>query len=302
MGTKKKTSGVNWWFAGLMLFVPLIFSVVSAFHVIDFMALSNNQVLAVSLGVIFEVGLIAALMGLGFTDKVNQPWLVFFIFVFLTAYQLIGNSYYCYNFITIKLSEHQDWITNLFELFNFWTDDDPTIVAEIMIIKKRVLAFVSGMALPILSISFVHLAYDYIKNNSKKGGNITAPVKEPYIPSPIEEPYILNPIDQISIPEEDVQEFFIKKKEGEDKLKDQVDKMNKESLSFQLLSCLFNAEQKDKTLKIGDKIPSYSVFLDIVQEKEIANADEKLIKNFLNDCYMKIIQARRSQATTGCPD
>ena len=96
---ENKTPKLFWLIVTAFLLVPLIVSVVSTIHVINFFELSNFRGLAITLAIAFEVGALSALAGLVALDKINKN-VVWFIFVILTMYQMIGNVYFAYDFIS----------------------------------------------------------------------------------------------------------------------------------------------------------------------------------------------------------
>jgi hypothetical protein len=63
--------------------------------VIDFFRLSNPNWLAVSLAIAFELGAAASLASLIALDKMNKA-LIWFLFILLTAMQMMGNTYYAF--------------------------------------------------------------------------------------------------------------------------------------------------------------------------------------------------------------
>ena len=63
MENKTHNSKIVWMIIVSFLLVPLIVSVVSTIHVINFFELSNNYALAVTLAIAFEIGALSALAG-----------------------------------------------------------------------------------------------------------------------------------------------------------------------------------------------------------------------------------------------
>jgi len=151
----KKT--LFWLILFSFLLIPLIVSVISSIHVINFFELSNNRALAIALSVSFEIGALSALAGLVVMDKINKN-VIYFIFILLTAYQMMGNTYFAYDILSQKMSVNPDLIKNWTELFGFETDDT--------ILMKRIIAIISGAILPIVSLCFLDLSVDYIKKTT----------------------------------------------------------------------------------------------------------------------------------------
>jgi hypothetical protein len=139
------------------LLIPLIVSIISSIHVINFFELSNNKALAIALSVSFEIGALSALAGLVVMDKINKN-VIYFIFILLTAYQMMGNTYFAYDILSQKMEVNPNLINNWTELFGFETDDT--------VLMKRIIAIISGAILPIVSLCFLDLSVDYIKKSS----------------------------------------------------------------------------------------------------------------------------------------
>jgi hypothetical protein len=152
----------------------LLTSLISTIHVIDFFSLSNPYWLAVALAIGFEVGAAASLASLIVLDKMNQT-LVWFLFILLTAMQIMGNVYYAY----INLENFQGWV----ELFG--------LIEEDLIYQKRILAIVSGGLLPIIALGFIKSLVDYIKPNNEKieppQTNVISEVISDKVETPVEE-------------------------------------------------------------------------------------------------------------------
>jgi hypothetical protein len=124
----------------------LVVSIISTIHVIDFFRLSNPNWLAVSLAIAFEIGAAASLASLIALDKMNKT-LIWFLFILLTAMQMMGNTYYAFT----NLQDYQSWI----ELFGL-VDEEP-------IYQKRILSIISGAILPLVALGFIKSLVDYIK-------------------------------------------------------------------------------------------------------------------------------------------
>lgn len=144
------------------LLIPLIVSVISSIHVINFFELSNYKSLAIALSISFEIGALSALAGLVVMDKINKN-IIYFIFFLLTAYQMMGNTYYAYDMLTQKMVGEPNLIKNWTELFGFDIEDS--------ILMKRIIAIISGAILPIVSLCFLDLSVDYIKKSMTIDGD-----------------------------------------------------------------------------------------------------------------------------------
>lgn len=133
---------VIWTFVILYLAV----SVISSIHVVDFFKMSNNLGMSIFLAVAFELGAAASLAAIVVLEKMNKG-IVWFLFILLTAFQSMGNSFYAY----IHLKDFIGWI----ELFGL-TDYD-------VIFQKRVLSIISGAILPVVALGFIKSLVDYIR-------------------------------------------------------------------------------------------------------------------------------------------
>ena len=235
MQKNKKT--LFWLILSSFLLIPLIVSVISSIHVINFFELSNYTGLAIALSVSFEIGALSALAGLVVMDKINKN-VIYFIFILLTAYQMMGNTYYAYDMLSAKMIGNPNLIKNWMELFGFETDDT--------ILMKRVIAIISGAILPIVSLCFLDLSVDYIKKSSQSNElptqsndevkddkkkvvieepitqseiveNILPPtIEEVKIIDPIEEDKIIEPIENNVISEEEKKEIREKIEENKE--------------------------------------------------------------------------------------
>lgn len=131
-------------FAFTVLYV--ITSLISTIHVVDFFALTNPKWLAIGLAIAFEIGAAASLASIIALHKMNK-WIVWGLFLVLTAMQAMGNTYYAY----VHAQGYTSWV----ELFG--------LVDEDLIYQKRILAIISGSILPIVALGFIKALVDYIK-------------------------------------------------------------------------------------------------------------------------------------------
>ena len=155
----------NKWVHGFIIatFVILYFmvSIISTIHVIDFFKLSNPTWLAISLAVAFEIGAAASLAAIIILEKTNR-FMVWSLFIILTAMQAMGNTYYAFT----NLVDFQGWV----ELFG--------LVDAELIQQKRILSIVSGAILPIVALGFIKSLVDYIRPEEPKQ---TPYVKDGYV-------------------------------------------------------------------------------------------------------------------------
>lgn len=138
---------------GALAFVPFIVSIISTIHVVNFFKLSNFSWLAVTLAIAFEVGALSALAAIAVMDKINK-FSLWSIFILITLMQMMGNTYYAFDFISNRMLTEPTWTQNWIDLFSINN-------AEIGV-TKRILAIVSGAILPIISLTFLDMLITYI--------------------------------------------------------------------------------------------------------------------------------------------
>lgn len=293
-----------WWIVTSFLLVPLIVSVVSTIHVINFFELSNYKALAITLAIAFEIGALSALAGLVALDKINKN-VVWFIFCILTAYQMMGNSYFAYDYMSNRMIGFPNLIKNWTELFGFSSDPDDLIVV------KRIIAIVSGAILPIVSLSFLDLSVDYIQKST--GVQLNRPVGKNKEVEKIDSPETIPSVEVPKIEYDDISEPKIEYQpqqeivevEDESKLYENTenthedfqkiidDKKKKlEELREPNLD-LLNTFYKNGETKIGDELPSYNDFTKMVDLNVHSQSD---IKKFLTLCnYLEIFRLTGTQ-------
>jgi len=142
-----------------LVIVPFLVSLISTIHVVNFFKLSNFTWLAVTLAVAFEIGALSSLAAIAVMDKINK-YSLWSVFILITLMQMMGNTYYAFDFITIKMKTHPEWTQNWIDLFSITGEDVPA--------TKRILAIVSGAILPIISLTFLHMLITYITKSKPK--------------------------------------------------------------------------------------------------------------------------------------
>ena len=133
--------------------VPLIVSLISTVHVVNFFKLSNFEWLAITLAIAFEIGALSSLAALAVMDKINK-YSLWAIFILITLMQMMGNTYYAFDFIATKIKVNPEWTQNWIDLFAIQGSDLPA--------TQRILAIVSGAFLPVISLTFLHMLISYI--------------------------------------------------------------------------------------------------------------------------------------------
>lgn len=255
------------------ILVPLIVSVVSTIHVISFFELSNYYTLSLVLALSFELGALSGLAALTVLDKINKN-VVWFIFILLTVFQMVGNTYYSYDTTTNKMLFDSNLIKNFSELFGFSIYDNTDII-----FIKRIIAILTGGILPVISLSFLHLLMSYVGKLDKKEVILVEPeilVEKKTPEVTVEIPSVEKKEEKIQIEEpvvsEKTQEIF------EDHLEKKRRKLDEDKKNyFPLLLTLF----KNGTVKEGDELPSYSEFMSMTESEKY---QQEVVKVFLTLC------------------
>lgn len=258
-----KKNNLNYLILLAFLITPLLTSIISTIHVINFFELSNNNLLALILAISFEFGALAALAGLLALDKINKN-VVVFIFVLLTLYQMMGNTFAAYDYISIKMQTNPNLIKNWTELFGLMEEDG--------VLVKRIIAIISGAILPVVSLSFLDLSVDYIQKSSRivtENKEINSSVKEELAndatvensetsaeqKQPISEEQPEIELEEIITEENSEENQHAEFKQFMQDKKQKVDQMREPNL--ELLKVFYD----DGRVKINEELPSYSEFL-----------------------------------------
>jgi hypothetical protein len=271
----------SWWIIIAFMIVPLVTSFVSTIHVVSFFELSNYATLAIILAVAFELGALSSLAGLVAMDKINKST-VWMIFILLTAFQMMGNTYYAYDTTTTKMITDSNLIKNFTELFGFSIYDNSDII-----FVKRIIAIFSGAILPVISLCFLHLLMSYVIKSSKVElepavvGPDVEPVKE------VEEEKKTEDMNEsIVLPTKinSQEENFI------EHLKLKKEKLEKDKINYtELLKVLYN----DGVSQKGEELPAFNEFVKMV-DTDLYNTDT--IKTFLTLCnYLDISKVSKDQ-------
>jgi len=102
--------------------------------------------MSIALSTAFEIGQVAALCGILILDKANR-FVIWSLFILLTAMQIMSNVYYCYE----HLGDYSKWS----ELFGL-SEEEPMF-------QKRMLSITSGAILPVVALGFIKSLVDYLK-------------------------------------------------------------------------------------------------------------------------------------------
>lgn len=135
--------------ATLYVVLYVIVATISCICSIDFFDISHNTLSSIVLAISFEIGSMGCLFGALTTLKNKNNALIWIVFFFLTAMQMMNNTYYSY----AHAENFKDW-AELFDLIDLE-----------VITQKRIIAIISGCVLPLVSLSFVHLLVDLLKQD-----------------------------------------------------------------------------------------------------------------------------------------
>jgi hypothetical protein len=135
---------------------------------VEFFRLAHAGTMSWVLAIGFELGAMCCLLSTLILPKEKQA-LVWLMFVLLTLFQMMGNTYAAYS----ALDNFQGWI----ELFGL-EELEP-------IAQKRVLACISGAILPLVALGFVRTMVNVLQ--PKKDKVAEEPIAEP-LPEPEPEP------------------------------------------------------------------------------------------------------------------
>lgn len=140
----------------------ILVSIISMIHVVSFFGMSNNIVMATSLAVAFELGCAASLVSAVSKNQMNQ-YIVWGLFIILTAFQMMGNTYFAFT----NLHDFTSW-SELFAL------NELDIIEQ-----KRYLSIISGAILPVVALGYVKCLVDYLTHrNLEKQKEENAPIEQ----------------------------------------------------------------------------------------------------------------------------
>jgi hypothetical protein len=141
--------------------VPIISSVISALHIVDFFSLGNPTWLSIALAIAIELGSIASFLTLSILDKLNKSivWTVFIILFFM---QMIGNMYFSYDFISASIASDASWLSAFKDMIEFFLGD-----LELTDVKMYLTMLISW-PIPLISVFLLKSAVDYLKPEDVK--------------------------------------------------------------------------------------------------------------------------------------
>ena len=153
----KNLTNMQKWTVFSFLFVPLLSSLISTIHIVDFFKIGNFIWMAYVLAVAFEIGSIASAIALTVLDKISK-FAVWSIFIILVFFQLLGNIFFSFEFITKMQMENSEYLNIVSDFLNYFYEfDDPREF-------KVTLSILIGMPIPLISLAFLKSVIDYIGN------------------------------------------------------------------------------------------------------------------------------------------
>ena len=201
----KKNKIIKYGTMGSYMLLYIIVAVVSLISSIHFFNLAHQGWMSTVLACSFELGQMACLFG-ALTRRKKEFDIVWIMFVILTLFQCMANTYAAY----IGLTDYVSWS----ELFGL-TEMEPMD-------QKRIIAGISGAILPLIALGFVKCLTDYLNENDKKvDENVDEKIEEK-----VEE--IIKPVEVVEEEFDENDKLIIK-----DLLKNRIKKSkNKENKEF----------------------------------------------------------------------
>lgn len=137
--------------------VPFGCSILSAYHLIDFIKLANLGWASITIAIIIEIASLSCIFGLVTLDKIDKSllWTTFWI---VTVIQLFGNWYAAYDFLFNKVNENSKYLGSFKEMM---LDIDNLVL-------KFILSFLLGSIMPCLSILQSKSLAKYLENSKKE--------------------------------------------------------------------------------------------------------------------------------------
>ena len=212
----KKNKIIKYGTMGSYMLLYIIVAVVSLISSIHFFNLAHQGWMSTVLACSFELGQMACLFG-ALTRRKKEFDIVWIMFVILTLFQCMANTYAAY----IGLTDYVSWS----ELFGL-TEMEPMD-------QKRIIAGISGAILPLIALGFVKCLTDYLNENDKKvDENVDEKIEEKVdVDEKIEEKVDVDKEIEDEMKEEEFDEndkLIIK-----DLLKNRIKKFFNDSIKFQ---------------------------------------------------------------------
>ena len=150
---------------GCFIIVPLLSSIISTVHLVGMFYLGNPSWISITIAVAIEIGAVASFLTLSILSKLNKV-IVWSMFSLLFLMQVIGNVYFSYDWVTLKIAESPNWLQNFKEMIEFFSFDITMKNA------KMILAMLVGIPIPLISVFLLKSVADYIGTDIEEGASI----------------------------------------------------------------------------------------------------------------------------------
>ena len=140
--------------------VPLLSSIISTVHLVDFFYLGNPSWISYTVAVAIEIGAVASFLTLSILSRLNKT-IVWGMFVILFFMQVVGNVYFSYDWITQRISENPEWIKNFREMMEFFIFEIEEKTS------KMILSLLIGVPIPLISVFLLKSITDYLGTDAE---------------------------------------------------------------------------------------------------------------------------------------
>jgi hypothetical protein len=137
------------------ILVPLLSSIISTVHLVDFFYLGNPSWISYTVAIAIELGAVASFLTLSILSKLNKT-IVWGMFIILFFMQVIGNIYFSYDWVTNKIAQNPTWLSNFREMMEFF------IYKVDMKTSKMILSLLIGVPIPLISVFLLKSTTDYL--------------------------------------------------------------------------------------------------------------------------------------------
>jgi hypothetical protein len=139
--------------------VPLLSSLISTVHLVDFFYLGNPSWISYTIAISIEIGAIASFLTLSILSKLNKliVWSMFLILFFM---QVVGNVYFSYDWVTEKMKSDPRWILTFQEMLEFFLYEIEEKNA------KMILSLLIAVPIPLISVFLLKSTVDYLGSDS----------------------------------------------------------------------------------------------------------------------------------------
>jgi len=163
----------------IFLLVPFISSIISTFHIVDFVGLGNTKIMSIALAVTFELGALVSFVTISkdILKRLNKG-MILAVFVILFILQSTGNIYASFDYIRHKLIIDPTWLGTFMEM---------TFNSLDLITAKFILSVFIGLPIPLISLILLKSAVDYMYVDDSPATPVLK-AEPPPIPVPAKQP------------------------------------------------------------------------------------------------------------------